>query len=170
MKIGIGAWAVLVALVLNGCEGSGGGGSAPTATAAARIALHVFSDDGPVDRARISVEDVGGKEVAAAELTGEPRVYVSVPAGARYPLIVKANPADGSAALKAAVINSLVTEQDVSPVTTLVVDAALSFGGLTEQNLAKAAGAAISQRRTSGGSGTSSGFKGDPTKQYGGWH
>lgn len=168
MKNIVGTWLVLLFLVLSGCEEGGAGRS--TTAAAARIALHVFSDEGPLDRARISVADSGGNVIAAAELTGEPRVYVSIPAGARYPLIVAAYPTDGSAPLKAAVTSALVTEQDISPVTTLVVDAALSFGGLTEQNLAKAAGAAIAQRRTSGGSGTSSGFKGDPTKQYGGWH
>lgn len=168
MKSIIGMWLVSLLLALSACEG-GGDGKGATA-AAARISLHVFADDGPLDRARISVEDSGGQVIAVAELIGEPRVDVSIPAGVRYPLIVKAHPADGSAPMKAAVTSALVTEQDISPVTTLVVDAALSFGGLTEQNLAKAAGAAIAQRRTSGGSGTSSGFKGDPTKQYGGWH
>jgi len=29
---------------------------------------------------------------------------------------------------------------------------------------------AIRQNRKAGGAGTSAGFKGDPTKQYGGWH
>ena len=166
MKGIFGPWFVWVLLILSGCEDGGG----PASTGAARIALHVLSDEGPVDRARIAVEDRAGKEVAAAELSGEPRVLVAIPAGADYPLIIKAYPADSSGPLKAAVTSALVTEQDVSPVTTLVVDAALSFGGLTAENLAKAAGAAIAQRRTSGGSGTSSGFKGDPTKQYGGWH
>lgn len=170
MKYIIGTLVVAFSLGLAGCEDGGGRGSATTSAAAPRIALHVFSDDGPMDRARISVEESGGKEIAAAELAGESRVMVTIPSTARYPLIVKAFPVDGSAPLKAAVTSAMVTEQDVSPVTTLVVDAALSFGGLTEQNLAKAAGAAISQRRTSGGSGSSSGFKGDPTKQYGGWH
>jgi hypothetical protein len=55
-------------------------------------------------------------------------------------------------------------------VTTSVVNTAMNLGGLTEVNLAKAAGAAISQRKSTGGSGGSAGFKGDPTKHYGGWH
>ena len=83
----------------------------------------------------------------------------------------------GEAPLKAAIPDANVSEQDISPVTTIIVDTALSLGGLTEANLTKAAGAAISLRRKSGGGGggggagtTTQSFKGDPTKQYGGWH
>jgi hypothetical protein len=84
--------------------------------------------------------------------------------------VLTASPEGETRTLKAAITSDLVSEQDISSVTTIVVETAMNLGGLTETNLAKAAGAAISQRRSSGGSGGSAGFKGDPTKQYGGWH
>lgn len=136
----------------------------------ARIAGVVLNEDEPVTRAAIEAHDRNGKKIAGATMNGESRYTITLPPGAAYPVILTATPEGQSTALKAAINDALVTEQDISPVTTIVVDTAMSLGGLTEANLAKAARAAISQRRVSGGSGSSSGFKGDPTKQYGGWH
>jgi hypothetical protein len=53
--------------------------------------------------------------------------------------------------LKAAVTSALASEQDITEVTTIVVETALSLGGVNEANLAKASGAAIAQRKKSGG-------------------
>lgn len=150
------------------------GDNAPTATVAKAAEAHitgvVLNEDAPVTLAKIEAHDRNGKRVAETMMNGKDRYDIKLPPGTAYPVILTATPEGQSTALKAAITSDLVAEQDVSSVTTIVVDTALSLGGLTEANLAKAARAAISQRRTSGGSGSSSGFKGDPTKQYGGWH
>jgi len=154
--------------------------NAPSSSAAAtptRLTGHVSNDDGPVEKARIEAKDAKGQVAAKTELAGGSNSYqLSLPAGTAYPVILTAYPqASPEAPLKAAVASPLAAEQDISPITTIVVDTALSLGGLTEANLAKAAGAAISLRKKSGGGGggggaTTESFKGDPTKQYGGWH
>ena len=114
--------------------------------------------------------------IAKAELKDAAKTSLTIPAGTSFPLIIIAYPESApNEPLKAAVTDSQASEQDLSPVTTIVVDTAMSLGGLTEANLAKAAGAAIAQRKRSGGGGggggaTTQSFKGDPTKQYGGWH
>lgn len=154
--------------------------NAPSSAAAAiptRLTGHVSNDDGPVDKARIEAKDAKGIVAAKTELQGGSNNYqISLPVGTAYPVILTAYPqATPEAPLKAAVSSPLAAEQDISPVSTIVVDTALSLGGINEANLAKAAGAAIALRKKSGGGGggggtTTESFKGDPTKQYGGWH
>lgn len=162
-------------LAILGCllafAGCGESPSSRTSVAAAdKIGGIVLTDQGPVTRARIEARDSRGSVVARTELNGDAHYSLTIPAGTAYPIVLTAA-ADGvPEPLKAAVTSELAEEQDISEVTTIVVDTAMSLGGLNETNLAKAAGAAISQRKTTGGSGGSAGFKGDPTKQYGGWH
>ncbi len=151
--------------------------SPSTASTPTRLTGHVSNDDGPVDKARIEAKDAKGQVAAKTELQGGSNAYqISLPAGTAYPVILNAYPqANQNEILKAAVSSPLASEQDISPVTTIIVDTALSLGGLNEANLAKAAGAAIALRKKSGGGGggggaTTESFKGDPTKQYGGWH
>jgi hypothetical protein len=161
--------------ILCGCD-SGSKTSFPSSSAPARLSGHLLNDDGPITDAQIEVRDARDQVVAKSEVKGSGQYNLTLPAGVAYPLIIKAQPANPSEApVKAAVTSSLATEQDVSAVTTIVVETALSLGGLNETNLAKAAGAAIAQRKKSGGGGggggaTTESFKGDPTKQYGGWH
>lgn len=162
---------ITLAISLTACgPASNSGASGGPAAAEAKISGLVLSEEGPAPQAKIEAQDRNGGVVAKAEAGGDAHYSLKIPAGAAYPLVLSATVAGGNAALKAAVTSDLVSDQDISPVTTLVVDTALSLGGLTEANLAKAAGAAIAQRKSTGGSGGSAGFKGDPTKQYGGWH
>ncbi len=154
------------------------GDNAPSSAAASsptRISGTVSNDKGPVDKARIEAKDAKGQVTAKAELQGGSNTFqISLPAGTAYPVILTAYPqTNPEAPLKAAVASPLSVEQDISPVTTIIVDTALSLGGINEVNLSKAAGAAISLRKKSGGSSggaTTESFKGDPTKEHGGWH
>jgi len=166
----------LTALLMSGCDdGSSSktfGGSNATAS---RLSGHVLDDDGPILKAKINAKDASGVIIAETALDGQSEYDLTIPAHTRFPLILNVHPVDKpNETLRAAVTDGTASLQDISPVSTIVVDTALSLGGLTEGNLAKAAGAAIAQRRKSGsgggGTATSEGFKGDPTKQYGGWH
>lgn len=145
-------------------------GTSNSSVSAPEISGLVLTDEGPVTKARIEAHDSKGVTLAKADMNGDGHYRIKLPAGVGYPVVLSAYPEGVTAPLKAVVTSDLVTEQDISEVSTLVVDTALGLGGITEANLAKAARAAISQRKTSNGSGTSAGFKGDPTKQYGGWH
>ncbi len=170
------ALALAASILLTAC---GDNAPSPSTAAAASIRLsgHVLNDDGPVNKGRLEARDTKGAVVAKSELAGGSNGYqLTLPAGTAYPVVLTAYPeAAPSETLKAAVVNAVSAEQDISQVTTIVVDTALSLGGITEANLARAAGAAISMRKKSGGGGggggaTTESFKGDPTKQYGGWH
>ncbi|MBM4202242.1 MAG: hypothetical protein FJ189_13275 [Gammaproteobacteria bacterium] len=162
--------------VAAGCDSSTSG-SPPGGAAAVSTQLtgHVLNDDGPITAATVEVTDSSGVVAARVELKGDSAYRVTVPAGTRYPLVITAYPVETPGEpVKAAVTNPEAQEQDLTAVTTIVVNTAIGLGGITDANLAKAAGAAIAQRRKSGGGSgggqTSESFKGDPTKQYGGWH
>ena len=149
-------------ITLSACENNS---SSPVSKATeVRISGVVLQEDVSVTHAKIEAKDINGKIVAATTLEGKDRFTINLPAGADYPVILSATPTGQQTTLKAVVTSDLVEEQDISSVTTIVVDTAISLGGVNEANLAKAARAAISQRKTSGGAGSSSGFKGDPTK------
>jgi hypothetical protein len=159
-----------LAAMLTACGPSSTPGSSAGGTVDIRITGLVLDDDGPVKGATIEARDSKGGTVARTEIHGDAHYSLKLPAFTAFPVVLTAVAEGGADTLKAVVTSDLVSEQDISPVTTIVVDTAMNLGGLTEANLAKAAGAAISQRKTTGGSGGSAGFKGDPTKQYGGWH
>jgi len=167
---------ILTPILAAGCDsGRDPFNRLAVSAAPARHSGHLVNDDGPVTQGRIEAHGAANAIVARGELNGSPQYTLSLPAGTRYRLVLVATAAaPGAPALKAAVTGPESREQDLSPVTTIVVATALSLGGVNEANLAKAAGAAIAQRKKSGGGGgagaTSQCFKGDPTKQYGGWH
>lgn len=172
MKIASTLLASALSLMLTGCD-SGlqhSGSTAPRSAAPHEITGLILDEDGNVSAAHVLVRDNSGATVASTDSSAEGEYRVDIPASATYPLIFEASLQGVQTPLKAAVTSELASEQDISAVSTIVVDTALSFGGLSEANLAKAAGAAIAQRKKSGGTGSSTGFKGDPTKQYGGWH
>lgn len=163
-------------LLLSACDSATTGSSGATKTSASpvRITGHVFSDDGEITQAKIEAVDASGKLAAQAELNGNSGYTLTIPAETAYPLILTAHPPDAPEPhVKAAIANTKVSEQDISPITTAVAETALNLGGISEINLSKAAGAAIALRKkagSGGGAATSENFKGDPTKQYGGWH
>jgi hypothetical protein len=156
-------------LALGGCGDSSHPGSSQSA-APASITGIVLQDETPITKARIEATDSAGKVIANTEVGGDGHYRIAIPVGAKYPVVLSASFEGEGSPLKAAVTSDLATDQNISSVTTIVVNTAMNLGGLTEVNLAKAAGAAISQRKSTGGSGGSAGFKGDPTKHYGGWH
>jgi hypothetical protein len=177
-EVASGCRALFAAMIvmIAGCDGSSSGGrSSGSSAGPARLSGHVLNDDGPVTAAKIEATDPSGNVAASTVLKGDSVYNITIPAGTRYPVVITAVPETNPAEpIKAAVTDASAVEQDISAVTTIIVDTALSLGGLTETNLTKAAGAAIAQRRKSGGGSgggqTSESFKGDPTKQYGGWH
>ncbi|HHJ39060.1 MAG: hypothetical protein AXA67_01430 [Methylothermaceae bacteria B42] len=158
---------ILFAFLAVGCE-SGGQSSSAKSTVIEGL---VIGEEGPAEKARIEAVDSRGQIIAKAQVKGEGRYQITLPANANYPVLLKATlPQERNKVFQAVVTSDLVEEQDISPMTDLVVKSALGQGGLTPENIARAAGAAINQRPTQGGKRTSSGFKGDLTKQYSGWH
>jgi hypothetical protein len=156
LKKGACALSIALAAVLAAGCGSGPSGSSSSsapASEAAQISGNVQDQHGPVMEAKIEVRDKNGQLVTSTELSGNSNHYnLNVPAGAVYPIVLSATPPAGSTSVpvKAVVTSPLAERMDITDVTTIVVDSAISLGGLTAENIAKASGAAIGLRQREG--------------------
>lgn len=158
---------IVAALMLGGCsESSNDKGS--MAGVYPHVEGIVTDRDGPVTRGEITMKDKNGATVTTITLNGDSKYSVDIPADTAYPVYLEVAGHDGL--LEAVVIDVSAVKQDITPLSSLVVRSARDLGGVTKENMARAAINAISQSKTAGGKGTTAGFKGDPTKQYGGWH
>jgi hypothetical protein len=160
--------------VLSGCDGGGSGKgmqmAAPASTASTLTGM-VKNQHGPLFNVRIEVHDSDDQIVARTQLDGRSEYYsVTVPSGTRYPIVLVATPTGDTMAepVKAVVNSPLADSMDISDVSTLVVDMALSMGGLTEANIAKASGGAIGLRQRQGVSAGSGGGGAGPGQSGGG--
>lgn len=150
--------------------GDSSSGSKQAAVSSSHIVEGIVTDrDELVVTGKIVAKDKQGATIATAVPDSEAHYSISLPAGAAYPVTLEIA-VDEDTLLQAAVMDSALVQQDISTMSTLVVESAKNLGGLTKQNMAQAAINAIRQNKKSSGKGTSTGFKGDPTKQYGGWH
>ncbi len=159
---------ILFAALLAGCD-SGMEGKSSSSTTEAKISGYVSDQHGPITEARIEVSDSKGAIVTTTTLGGSSRYTVTVPAGTSYPIVITATPSgDLATTVKAVVTSPLAENQDISSVSTIVVDSAMTLGGLTAENIAKASGAAIGQRQTVGGGGPGAGGSGGGPGNSGG--
>ncbi|WP_428356054.1 hypothetical protein [Methyloprofundus sp.] len=122
---------------------------------------------GPVREGEIKVEDSTGHVVASASLEGSKNYSVTIPAGTTLPIVITVKPKGSSEKLIAAVISTAVSRYDISPLTTKIAKRAKELGGYTHAHMVMAADNTVGVPDANK---TSTGFRGDPTKQYGGWH
>ncbi len=127
----------------------------------------VLDEKGPVLEGEIKVTDSAGKVVATTRLENSKHYSVKIPAGTTLPVVLTVSPKGSTEKLRAVIISSAVSKYDISPLTTRIAKQAKELGGYTYANLAMAAGSTVGVPDANK---TSTGFRGDPTKQYGGWH
>lgn len=156
----------LFAMLLMGCEKDAATKISPNNIS--HVQGIVADRDGPVTKGKVSVTDNNGNAIATITLNGTAAYSVDLPANTAYPVLLACAVADEL--LEAVIIDNSVQQQDLTHMSSLVVRSARDLGGITKANMARAAGNAIAQSRTSNSTSTSVGFNGDPTKQYGGWH
>ena len=154
-----------IALLLISCDS--GSSSAKRSTTEIIVTGQVVSEEKLMTHSEVQAKDRNGNLITQTPVDGTAHFSLKLPKGTIYPVILSVRPDEQSTELKAAVLNETVNAQDISNTTTTLVDNAMVLGGLTEENLSKAAQGAMTQIKTVGGSG---GGKVNPQKQYGGWH
>ncbi|CAI8928743.1 hypothetical protein [Methylocaldum szegediense] len=163
---------VLAGLLMIGCDAGPSGSSSAPATSEAKISGIVQDQHGPITDAKIEVRDKNGQLVTTTELSNGSNQYsVTIPAGTVYPILLTAtpnNPEPGRDPVKAVVTSALADHIDITDVTTIVVDSAMTLGGLTEANIAKASGGAIGLRQRQGVSAAAGGGGAGPGQSGGG--
>jgi hypothetical protein len=158
---------VAMLLLLGGCSESSNDKRASIG-AYSRIEGIVTDRDGPITSGKIIIKDKNGAAITSVTLNGDSKYSADIPANAAYPVFLEIEGHDEL--LEAVVLDPTAVKQDITPMSSLVVRSARDLGGITKENMARAAINAISQSKTASGKNTTAGFKGDPTKQYGGWH
>lgn len=89
------------------------------------------------------------------------RYQLEIPAQTQLPLVLRCEQ------FVAVVIDTDLTSYDINALTTAIAEKAKALGGYTRQNMVVAASNSVNVPDANK---TSTGFRGDPTSQYGGWH
>lgn len=127
----------------------------------------VTDENGPVLEGEVKVADSSGRVIARTRLANSKHYQVEVPAGTQLPVVLTIKPKGAEEPLIAVGVSKMVTTYDISPLTTTIAKRAKELGGYTYSNMVLAADSTVGVPDANK---TSTGFRGDPTKQYGGWH
>lgn len=166
---------IAMSTLLSGCDsGSKSPNSGPTAsqTSANAVTFHgqVRDDNGLFKSGNITATNFKGKQVARAQWEDNIEYSIEIPAGTGFPVLLTAktkHKGSKSQKLVAAVISPSLTKHDITPNSTIVAKKAKSLGGYTSQNMMQATLNTVNKPK---GDRSVEGFRGDPTKQFGGWH
>lgn len=130
----------------------------------------VTDNKGPVKSGTIKVTDSQGQKVAETVLQNTEHYRVEIPAGTVLPIVLTYYPEgnrSGGEEFMTAVVHPNLTQYDINSLSTAITKKAKEMGGYTHSNLVVAAekmGTVPDDNKMTAG------FRGDPTKQYGGWH
>ena len=130
----------------------------------------VTNKKGTILSGEIKVLDSKGAVIVTTQLNNDYHYSVTIPAGTVLPIELKFYPAEGDTEAKkmtSAVIYPNIKKYDINELTTLIAKKAKAMGGYTHAHMVSAAESTVSVPDANK---TTAGFRGDPTKQYGGWH
>ena len=122
---------------------------------------------GPILEGVIKVKDSAGKVVASTQLKNSRHYTVNIPAGTTLPVVLSIKPINQTETLQAVIISTAIAKYDISTMTTKIAKRAKALGGYTHSHMIMAADSTVGVLESNK---TSTGFRGDPTRQYGGWH
>ncbi len=130
----------------------------------------VTNKKGTILSGEIRVVDSKGAVIVTKQLKNDYHYSVTIPAGTLLPIELKFYPKTKSSDVEkmtAAIIYPNIKKYDINELTTLIAKKAKAMGGYTHVHMVSAAESTISAPDANK---TTAGFRGDPTKQYGGWH
>ncbi len=130
----------------------------------------VSNKKGIVKSGTVKAVDLKGNELATAKVNNEAAFKIKIPAGTKLPIELKFYPDQNSQdaeEMMAVVAYSSMTGYDINDVTTRIAEKARKMGGYTHRNIVLASESMV---KVPDANKTTTGFRGDPTKQYGGWH
>ena len=129
--------------------------------------VEVFSyNKGIVKTGCIKVTDDNGRSIAQNTLENG-HFTIEIPANTELPLLLIASSESDSEQLIVVVIDDKISKYQINPAITAVAKAAKATVGYTRPNMVRAAEETV---HVPDANKTTSGWRGDPTTQYGGWH
>lgn len=125
---------------------------------------NVIDKNGRVKTGKVTATDAEQHTIATTEIQDNGHYQLEIPADTALPIVLSATAAEP---LIVAVIDPMISKYDINPRTTAIANKAKAMGGYTRSNLVIAAEGMVSVPDANK---TTTGFRGDPTTQYGGWH
>jgi hypothetical protein len=150
---------VLNALLLTSCNEMQQ--SKPAMQSATKYTATSVLLTGKVEGKTGNVEALDDKNVVASASVENGRYQLEIPAQTKLPLELHYDK------FLTVVVDADLTSYDINSLTTNIAAKAKTLGGYTRQNMIVAASNSV---HTPDANKTSTGFRGDPTSQYGGWH
>lgn len=111
-----------------------------------------------------------GALLAEERLENSSRYHLTIPAGTVLPIILSYSPSESTQdgeKLISVVVQTSLYKYDINSLTTKIAARAMALGGYTSKNMIQAAADSVNVPDANK---TTTGFRGDPTTQYGGWH
>jgi hypothetical protein len=130
----------------------------------------VSNQKGLIKSGTIKAVDLKGNVLATATVGKDGQYRIKIPAATALPIELKFFPEDnsqGAEAMVAVVAYASMTGYDINDLTTKIAKKAKQLGGYTHRNIVLASESMV---HVPDANKTTTGFRGDPTKQYGGWH
>jgi len=135
-------------------------------TQATFIAGVVSNDKGVIKTGIVEVTDENGRLITHVAVDNS-HFRVEIPANTVLPILLTFSAESSTEKLVTAVIDDTITKYYINPSTTAIAKAAKAMGGYTRTNMVRAAEDTV---HTPDANKTTTGWRGDPTTQYGGWH
>lgn len=130
----------------------------------------VSDNNGLIKSGKVEAKTESGQLLAETTLENTARFQLNIPAGVALPVILSFSPNDaksGGEKMLSVAVQPGIRKYDINPLTTAISKQAKALGGYTLRNMTRAAEEAV---HVPDANKTSTGFRGDPTTQYGGWH
>lgn len=130
----------------------------------------VTDDKGRVKQGELKVINAKQQVIATTIIQDNGYYKVEIPAATSLPLLLNVSfqsNKEKTKELMAAVVYNSMTKFDINSLSTKIAKKAKSLGGYTHANMLVAAESMVDMPDDNK---TTRGFRGDPTKQYGGWH
>lgn len=126
----------------------------------------VSNDNGVIKTGTVEVSDENDRLITQVAVDNG-HYRVEVPANTVLPILLTFSSESGGEKLVAAVIHNTITKYEINPATTAIAKAAKAMGGYTHAHMIRAAENSV---HAPDANKTTTGWRGDPTTQYGGWH
>ncbi len=130
----------------------------------------VTDDKGRVKQGELKATNAKNKVIATTTIQANGYYNVDIPATTALPILLTVSlpmKKGKNKALIAAIVYTSMTKFDINPLSTKIANKAKALGGYTHNNMMIAAESMVAMPDDNK---TTRGFRGDPTKQYGGWH
>jgi hypothetical protein len=163
--------ATLICFAITGCDqGQKTAKLTPhvikTYTKATTLEGVVSNNKGVIKEGRVEVTDEKGRLITEV-VVDDGHFSVEIPANTVLPILLTLSSESSKDKLVTAVIDEMITRYYINPSTTAIAKAANEMGGYTRANMVRAAENTV---HTPDENKTTTGWRGDPTTQYGGWH